>query len=110
MLKEIMSRLVSESEPGGMARLTLDIGGDEPVIPMNLSVPSVEPEAGEGWKHYKERVSNVLGPTMEWLKKNAGLNCIPVHSSNALQARGLVGEAWCFCHRPAALVFAFVAF
>jgi serine protease AprX len=33
-----------------------------------------------------------LGPTMEWLKKNAGLNCEPIHSCNALQTRGLIGQ------------------
>jgi serine protease AprX len=92
MLKRVMSRMVSEARLGAMARLTMDVGGQEPVFPISLSGPPIDPEAGEGWNHYKERVINTLGPATEWLKKNAGLTCTPIHSCNALQARGLTSQ------------------
>lgn len=94
MLKSVMSRLASGGEPGGMARMAMDMGeaAGEPVFPLSLAPPPLVPELGERWPHFKERVINTLGPVMEWLKKNAGLQSGPIHSCCALQSKGLTGQ------------------
>ena len=67
-------------------------GAAEPVLPLSLSIPQIAPEPGERWRHYKERAANALGPVQEWLRRNAGMDCLPSFSSNTLQARALVGQ------------------
>jgi serine protease AprX len=90
-----MSGLSGRGAVTGMARLALDMAASdeaEPVLPLALSIPPVEPEQGERWTHYKERVINALGPVQDWLRANAGLNSQPVVSGNTLQANALAGQ------------------
>ena len=94
MLKNVMSRLTSRAAPGGMARMALDMGEavGEPIFPLSLAVPPLVPEPGERWPSFKERVINTLGPVMDWLKKNAGMNSSAIHSCCGLQSTGLTGQ------------------
>jgi len=93
MMRELLASLQTTTRATGMARMTMDMGdGAEPVIPATYAVPPVAPIRNEGWAHYKERVINTLGPVQEWLQQNAGLDCLPMVSSGALQASSLVGQ------------------
>lgn len=94
MLRHVLARLETESVPKGMVRMVMDMSESEApaVLPLSLSIPRVIPQKGEGWRHYKARALDVLGPIGEWMKANAGLNCQPVLSCLALQAVGGKGQ------------------
>ena len=94
LLAAAMQGLQRGTAATGMARMTLDVSGAEevaptPVMPVFFTIPRVMPEIGEGWKMYKQRAADQLGPVAERLRKNAGLKCETLLSGNLLQARAL---------------------
>lgn len=95
LLRQAMAGLHAGGVPTGLARFAMDTAAPnttEPVLPLAMSVPRIEPAPGERWPHYKERVLNALGPVREWLKANAGLDSLELISGNALGARALTGQ------------------
>jgi serine protease AprX len=96
LLLETIRGLSGTGTRTGMARMALDMSESdavEPALPLAMTLPPIEPEPGERWPHYKERVVNTLGPVREWLQQNAGLTCEQLVAGNGLRARGLVGQA-----------------
>ncbi len=97
LLAAAMLGLRRGSAATGMARLALDLAATEdvapePLMPIFLTIPRVEPVPGEGWKAYKQRAADKLGPIAEKLRSNAGLQCVPLLSANALQCDALPGQ------------------
>lgn len=97
LLREAMQGLESfGAAAGGRARVALDMSdpqNGEPVLPLALTIPPLEPEPGERWLHYKERVRNALGPVREWLAQNAGLTTDELIAGNGLRTMALAGQA-----------------
>jgi len=96
LLHQALAGLEAGVTATGMARFVLDTASGaaptQPVLPVSLSVPRIEPELGERWIHYKQRVADVLGPLRQWMKANTGMQCDESISGNALISRGLVGQ------------------
>lgn len=96
LLHETLSGLRAGGVTTGIARFVMDISSAEttadPLIPVSLSMPRIEPVPGERWAQYKQRVQDVLGPVREWMKANAGLHCEELLAGNGLAASGLAGQ------------------
>jgi subtilisin family serine protease len=80
-----------------MARMVLDLSAaeevvPEPMMPIFLAIPRVEPVSREDWNVYKKRAADRLGAVAEKLRANAGLGCVPLLSGNVLQCRALPGQ------------------
>jgi serine protease AprX len=81
----------------GMARMALDLAASEevapePLMPVFLTIPRVEPVPAEGWAAYKQRAADQLGVVSERLRAEVGLQCVSLLSGNALQCRALPGQ------------------
>ncbi len=96
LLSAALDGLQSPGRATGMARVALDLAVTEaeenPILPVALTLPPMDPEPGETWPHYKERVRNALGPIRKWLLANAGLRADELIAGNALRTRGLIGQ------------------
>lgn len=97
LLAEAMHGLQHGPAVTGVARMVLDLAATEevapdPVLPVFLAIPRIEPVTGEGWRVYKQRAADKLGPLAERLRANAGLECASLHSGNILQCRALPGQ------------------
>jgi serine protease AprX len=97
LLAAAMQGFQRGSAATGIARMALDLAAaeevaPEPLMPIVLTIPRVEPVPGEGWKAYKQRAADKLGPVADQLRANAGLQCAPLLSGNILQCRALPGQ------------------
>jgi len=81
----------------GVARMALDLAAaeevvPEPLMPVFVAPPRIEPVPGEGWTSYKQRALDKLGAMAAKLQSSAGLQTAPLLSGNILQARALPGQ------------------
>lgn len=95
LLQQALSGLAFGGAATGVARLAMDMADDEaaePILPVALSLPRIDPAPGERWVTYKQRVLDTLGPVKEWMRANAGLDCDQLILGNALRTRALTGQ------------------
>lgn len=97
LLATALHGLQRGAESTGVARMALDFSAaeevaPEPMMPVAVAPPRVEPVPGEGWRSYKQRALDQLGPVAEQLRSSVGLQSAPLLSGNILQARALPGQ------------------
>ncbi len=87
LLRKALDEIGHPGPVHGITRRSVTRGPREmAVLPLSLSIPRIRPEPGEGWRHYKERAMNLMGPVIEWLESNAGMRCRPAFAGNALES------------------------
>lgn len=81
-----MSRASSTAEAAVVASALGGPNGSED-LPIVIKVPTLEPQPGEEWRGYRERVEAKLEPLREKLKGVMGISAAPLIAANALQAQ-----------------------
>lgn len=99
-LRQAMTQLREGGILRGDARLAMDsvaagvgVVSPAPQLPISAAIPLMNPQPGENWPHYKDRVLNTLGPLMDRLRANAGLQKLqPIFSGNAVQTQAILEQ------------------
>lgn len=89
LLSSAMRRMSRASSSAEAAIVASALGGldDSEQLPIVIKVPTVEPQSGEEWLGYRERVEAQLEPFREKLKSVMGIEAALLIAANALQAQ-----------------------
>lgn len=90
LLRSAMGRMSRASSSAEAAIVASALGGaddDSEDLPIVIKVPTLEPQPGEEWHGYRERVEAQLEPLREKLKSVMGIDAAPLIAANALQAQ-----------------------
>lgn len=88
LLRSAMVRM-SRADSGEEAAIVASAvggSGDSEDMPVVVKVSTLEPQPGEAWRRYRERVEEQLGPLREMMQKVMGIKAAPLITANALQA------------------------
>lgn len=97
LLEHALNRVESTRDQELRLSLASDFGGDAGTGSLRIVAQSdrVQPVAGEGWKHFRERAVNLMGPLADALSAVTGESAAPLLAAGAVQLSaqpGLIRE------------------